>query len=122
MGVGYYPDSPLPGPKHWVLTFPHTPDNVYVEVGQEPDTATGGQGMEVATKERGSKGPRLTLTLTEDGRQELAELQGWLEENHPKNREEITKGQRSWWTESETVRFAVGLALSTVGLGKGFKS
>jgi DNA-binding PadR family transcriptional regulator len=77
--------------------------------------------MEVATRERGSKGPRLTLTLTEDGRRELAELQAWLEETHPKSREEITKGKRSWWTESETVRLAIGLTLSTIKLGEVFK-
>jgi hypothetical protein len=105
MGVGYYPDSPLPGPKHWVLTIPHTPDNVYVEVGHEPDTASGGQGM----SER--EGSRVTLWFPGTTRQGIQILSMWLEENHPKGEEDRTKGKRSWWTESETVRWAVARAL-----------
>jgi hypothetical protein len=105
MGVGDYPGSPRPGPKHWVLTFPHTPDNVYVEVGQEPDTATGDQGM----SER--EGSRVTLWFPEVTRQSVQLLAKWLDDNYPKGPEMRTKGKRSWWTESETVRWAVGQAI-----------
>jgi hypothetical protein len=115
MAVGDYPDSPLPGPKHWVLTFPHTPDNVYVEVRHEPDTATGGQGMDVFTPRRGSRGPRVTVTLGEETRGDLLTLQAWLDKNLPKTQEQITKGKRSWWTESEALRYAVRHCVTQFG-------
>jgi hypothetical protein len=72
--------------------------------------------METYTPRRGSRGKRSTFTLGEETRDDLAALQAWLEKNLPKTPEQVTKGKRSWWTESEALRYAVRVAVNEMGL------
>jgi hypothetical protein len=72
--------------------------------------------MKAYTPQRGSRGKRSTFTLTQETRDDLAVLQAWLERNLPKTPEQITRGQRSWWTESEALRYAVRVAVDVVEL------
>jgi hypothetical protein len=61
------------------------------------------------------EGSRVTLWFPDDTRDNVRALGEWLDTEFPKGESERTKGKRSWWTESETVRWAVNLALTTVG-------
>jgi hypothetical protein len=61
------------------------------------------------------EGSRVTLWFPNDTRDQVKALGKLLDERCPKGADERTKGKRSWWTESESVRWAVEQALAQAG-------